>query len=138
METNVIVNMIKMGVGGALGVLAWVFGPMTVIYQVLLALVVIDYASGVLNAMAQKRLNSEVGFKGIARKLFIFFLVALASLIDRAFPQGNGILTTAVCGFYIANEGISILENAGMLGLPIPKVLKSALEQLRKKDEEEE
>ena len=129
-----IVNTIKI-MGGAVGMgLAWFFGKADTMFIALTAMVVTDYVTGIIAAGSNKRLNSSVGFKGIARKLFIFVLVGMGTLLDKLIPDANGIIRAAVCGFYIANEGLSILENAGKLDLPLPAILKNMLEQLNKDD----
>lgn len=96
----------------------------------LLVFVVVDYLTGVICAIADKKLSSEVGFKGICKKVLIFVMVGVAHIMD-IYLIGNGeVLRTAVIFFYCSNEGVSMLENAAHLGLPIPEKLKAALEQL--------
>ena len=104
----------------------------------LLALVlfaVADYITGVMCAVADKKLSSEVGFKGICRKVIIFMLVGVAHVIDVNVIATGSVLRTAVIFFYLSNEGVSLLENAGHLGLPIPGKLKIVLEQLHDRSE---
>ena len=104
----------------------------------LLALVlfaVADYITGVMCAVADKKLSSEVGFKGICRKVIIFMLVGIAHIIDVNLIATGSVLRTAVIFFYLSNEGVSLLENAGHLGLPIPEKLKIVLEQLHDRSE---
>ena len=104
----------------------------------LLALVlfaVADYITGVMCAVADKKLSSEVGFKGICRKVIIFMLVGIAHIIDVNVIATGSVLRTAVIFFYLSNEGVSLLENAGHLGLPIPEKLKIVLEQLNDRSE---
>ena len=104
----------------------------------LLALVlfaVADYITGVMCAVADKKLSSEVGFKGICRKVIIFMLVGVAHVIDVNVIATGSVLRTAVIFFYLSNEGVSLLENAGPLGLPIPEKLKIVLEQLHDRSE---
>lgn len=104
----------------------------------LLALVlfaVADYITGVMCAAADKKLSSEVGFKGICRKVIIFMLVGIAHIIDVNVIATGSVLRTAVIFFYLSNEGVSLLENAGHLGLPIPEKLKIVLEQLHDRSE---
>ena len=100
--------------------------------------VIIDYITGVMCAISDKRLSSAVGFKGICRKVLIFLLVGLANLIDIYVVKSGSVVRTAVIFFYISNEGVSLLENAGHLGLPIPEKLKAVLEQLHDRAEKEE
>lgn len=97
---------------------------------VLLVFVIIDYITGIMCAVSDKKLSSSIGFKGICRKVLIFMLVGMAHLLDRYVLKTGSVLRTAVIFFYISNEGISLLENAGHLGLPIPEKLKEVLEQL--------
>ena len=88
-------------------------------------------------AVADKKLSSEVGFKGICRKVLIFILVGIANILDVQVIGTGSILRTAVIFFYLSNEGVSLLENAGHLGLPIPEKLKLVLEQLHDRAEAE-
>ena len=104
----------------------------------LVAFVSIDYVTGVMCAVSDKDLSSRVGFKGICRKILIFALVGVANLIDVQVIQTGSILRTAVIFFYLSNEGVSLLENAAHLGLPIPKKLKAVLEQLHDKHNKED
>ena len=104
----------------------------------LVAFVSIDYVTCVMCAISDKDLSSRVGFKGICRKILIFALVGVANLIDVQVIQTGSILRTAVIFFYLSNEGVSFLENAAHLGLPIPKKLKEVLEQLHDKHNKEE
>lgn len=103
----------------------------------LIAFVCIDYITGVLCAIADRRLSSAVGFRGIAKKVLIFLLVGVAHIIDAAVIGAGSVLRTAVIFFYLSNEGVSLLENAAHLGLPIPKRLKLVLEQLHERSERE-
>lgn len=103
----------------------------------LLAFVVIDYITGMMCAIADRELSSEVGFKGICRKVLIFLLVGIANVLDVNVIGTGSVLRTAVIFFYISNEGVSLLENAAHLGLPVPDKMKAVLEQLHKKGEDE-
>jgi Phage-related holin (Lysis protein) len=94
---------------------------------------ILDYATGVTAAWEEKRLDSEVGRKGIITKIGMLVVVSMAALIDSSLLLPDPILRTLTIGFFIANEGLSILENAAILGVPIPTQLKDALEVLRKK-----
>ena len=110
--------------GGCIGLLAWFFGGLDGSIQVLLAFSVIDYFTGISASIVQKqKLSSEVGFKGIARKVTMFAFVGIAHIVDKYLLGDSIALRTAVCLFYIGNEGISILENAHNMNLPIPKFL---------------
>ena len=120
-------------VGGALG---WFFGGMDGLIYALLAFVIADYITGVMCAIADKNLSSEVGFKGICKKVLIFVMVGIGHIMD-TYLIGNGeVLRTAVIFFYCSNEGVSMLENAGHLGLPIPAKLQDILEQLHDRTED--
>ena len=115
------------------GLGAWIgyyLGGCDGLLYALIAFVTIDYLTGVMCAIADKKLSSNVGFKGICRKVLIFLLVGIANIIDVQVIGQVGILRTAVIFFYLSNEGVSLLENAGHLGLPIPEQLKTVLEQL--------
>lgn len=107
----------------------------------LLALVVfvaMDYITGVMCAVSDRKLSSEVGFKGICRKVLIFMLVGIANVLDVQIIGTGSVLRTAVIFFYLSNEGVSLLENAGHLGLPIPEKLKLVLAQLHDRAESDE
>ena len=124
----------------SLGCLAgFLFGELDGLVIALIALMCIDYVTGVIVGAVRHKLNSSTGFKGLAKKMLIMLIVAVANIIDTQVFQGeSSIVRSAVCFLYIGNEGLSILENAGKLGLPMPQKLKSVLEQLRDKDEKEE
>lgn len=120
-------------IGGYLGMFIGGFdGPIFT----LVVFVVIDYVTGVLCGLFDKKLSSEVGFKGICRKVIIFLLVGVAHMIDKYVIGSGEVLRTATIFFYLSNEGISILENSAHLGLPIPEKLKRALEQIHERTEE--
>lgn len=117
------------------GIIGFMFGKLDGLITALIVFVTIDYITGFICAWAEKKLSSEVGAKGIAKKVFIFFLVAVANVIDTQIFKEGATLRTAVIFYYLANEGLSIVENAARLGLPVPDKLKTALEQLT--DDEE-
>lgn len=119
--------------GGALGA---VFGGLDGFIMTLTIFVIVDYVTGVLVAITRQKLSSEIGFKGIAKKIAIFCLVAVASLIDANIIKEGNVVRMSVIFFYISNEGISILENVSRLGLPVPNKLKAVLEQLKEEEEE--
>ena len=104
----------------------------------LVAFVSIDYVTDVMCAVSDKKLSSRAGFKGICRKVLIFTLVGVANIIDIQIIHTGSVLRTAVIFFYLSNEGVSLLENAAHLGLPIPKKLKAVLEQLHDKHNKED
>lgn len=114
----------------------WFLGGDDGFLYVLIACAIIDYATGVINAIISKALSSEIGFKGICKKVMIFILVGVAHLIDLFILQEGTAIRTAVIFFYLANEGISILENSAKFGLPIPKKLKQILAQINKRSGE--
>lgn len=115
------------------GFLGWFLGGMDGFLYVLITFMAIDYITGVMCAIADKNLSSEVGFKGICRKVMILALVGIGNIID-IYVLGNGsVLRSAVIFFYLSNEGISLLENAAYIGLPIPEKLKDVLAQLHNK-----
>lgn len=111
----------------------FIFGGWDALITALLVLIVIDYITGVLAAGIQGKLSSSVGCKGIAKKVFILLLVALAVQIDNVYPTG-GAVRDLVIYFFLANEGLSILENAGNAGLPVPSKLTKAIEALSQKE----
>lgn len=112
------------------GVLGWFFGGADGFMFALMAFVAIDYVTGVMCAIADHSLSSEVGFKGICRKVLIFVLVGIGHILDTNVLGQGDVMRTAVIFFYLSNEGVSLLENAGHLGLPIPEKLKEILAQL--------
>ena len=113
-------------------------GPVNGLLIALIVFVITDYITGFASAIVRKELSSSVGFKGLARKVLIFLIVGIANVLDVYVLGANAVLRTAVILFYMANEGLSIIENAGEIGLPIPKKLKEVLAQLRKKSGEDE
>lgn len=120
------------GIGGWLG---WFLGGCDGLLYALLAFVVVDYITGVMCAIADHSLSSEIGFKGICRKVLIFLLIGIANILDVQVIGTGSVLRTAIVFFYISNEGISLLENAGHLGLPIPEKMKEVLTQLHNRSE---
>ncbi len=111
--------------------LGWFLGGYDGFLHALLLFVVIDYITGVMVAIVQKTLSSEVGFKGIFRKIMIFSMVGIAHVVDSRIIGNGSILRTATIFFYASNEGVSILENATLLDLPVPEKLKDVLAQLK-------
>jgi toxin secretion/phage lysis holin len=110
----------------------WLFGEWSVLLQILLAFVIFDYLSGLLASGVEGKLSSKVGFRGIAKKLMIFCLVAVGHLVDKAVGQGH-IIGDTVIFFYLGNELLSVLENAGRTGLPVPDQIKNAVQILKGK-----
>lgn len=119
------------------GMLSYLYGDMNGLLVALFVVIVLDYMTGLLKAGIKKELSSEVGFKGILKKMLILLVVALAHLIDNCVGSGETWRNIAIV-FYISNEGISILENAVACGLPVPKKLKEILEQLENDTEKKE
>ena len=129
------VQVVFAGIGGWLG---WFLGGCDGLLYTLLAFVVIDYVTGIMCAVVDKKLSSAVGFKGIFKKVLIFALVGIGHILDTHIIGSGSVMRTAIIFFYLSNEGVSLLENAAYLGLPIPQKLKSVLEQLHDRAEKEE
>jgi toxin secretion/phage lysis holin len=130
-----VVQLMFAAVGGGLG---WFFGELDGFFYALIAFVVIDYLTGVMCAIIDKTLSSNVGFKGIFRKVLIFVMVGIGHVIDTQLIGSGDALRTAVIFFYISNEGVSLLENASHIGLPVPEKLRAVLAQLHDRTEEKE
>ena len=126
------IQLVFTAVGGWLG---WFLGGCDGLLYALLIFVTLDYLTGVMCAVADHKLSSEVGFKGICRKVLIFALVGIGHVLDTQVIGTGSILRTAVIFFYFSNEGVSLVENAAHLGLPIPEKLKAVLEQLHDRAE---
>lgn len=121
------------------GLAGFLWGELDGLLLALIAFICLDYITGLIVGAVQHRLNSQVSFIGLAKKALILVIVAVAHIIDTQILGGSAsVFRSAACGLYIANEGLSILENAGKLGLPMPKKLRNVLEQLRDKSEKEE
>lgn len=125
-----IFNTIVAGVGG---VCTYIFGGWDTPLMVLVTFMLIDYVTGLISAAVQNKLNSKIGYKGIAKKALILIVLIVAVLLDRLLNKDTWVFRTLVCYFYVANEGISILENCGKCGVPLPQKLLDTLEQLKKK-----
>ena len=121
-------------IGGFVG---WFLGGCDGLLYALVAFIVIDYITGVMCAIVNHDLSSEIGFKGISRKVLVFLLVGIANIVDVQVIGTGSVLRAAVCFFYISNEGLSILENAAILGLPIPEQLKKVLKQIKNRGGDE-
>lgn len=128
----------KGGVAGIGALVSYFYGGWSLLLQVLLALVVIDYITGIIASGVESKLSSSIGLKGITKKVFIFVMVAVAHLVDAALGNSGSILMDATIFFYIANELLSIVENAGRVGLPVPGILKQAVEILKGKSQPKE
>ena len=136
MEHNIIlgVKAVFAAIGGIFGMF---WGEMDGVMLALLAFIVIDYITGLMVGVASNTLNSSVGFKGLAKKVFILLFVLIANILDTHIMGGSGVVRGVVIAFYLANEGISILENAGKLGVAYPDKLRDVLEQLKEDDKED-
>ncbi len=131
-------NVVQLAFAAIGGWLGWFLGGADGFLYALIAFVVIDYITGVMCAIVDKKLSSEVGFKGICKKVLIFMMVGIGNIIDVQVLGQAGVLRTAVIFFYLSNEGVSLMENAGHLGLPIPAKLKAVLEQLHDRSNKED
>ena len=129
------IQVIFAGIGGWLG---WFLGGCDGLLYALIIFIVVDYITGIMCGVADKNLSSEVGFKGICRKVLIFLMVGIAHILDVHIIGSGSVLRTAAIFFYISNEGVSILENSAHLGLPVPEKLKSVLEQLHDRSASDE
>jgi len=117
--------------------ITWLLGTWDTALLVLILFMVLDYGTGLLRAWINKEVSSDVGLMGIARKAVIFIVLIVAVMLDRLLNTGTWVFRTLVCYFYIANEGISLLENCAGLGLPIPEKIKDALAQLKDGEKKE-
>ena len=129
-------NFTQFAIAAMGGWLGYFLGGCDGLLLALVIFVAVDYVTGVMCAITDKTLSSEVGFKGICRKVLIFLLVGMAHILDARIIGSGSVLRTAVIFFYLSNEGVSILENAAHLGLPVPAQLKSILEQLHDRSEQ--
>lgn len=116
-------------------ILTYLFGGWSALLGILLTLVAIDYITGVASAWLNGQLSSEIGFRGIAKKIFTFVVVAVGHLVDTAIGTQDVVMYAAIY-FYIANEALSIIENVGRIGLPVPEVIKKGIAILQKKSEQ--
>ena len=128
-------QVIFVAIGGWLG---YFLGGCDGLLIALVVFVAVDYVTGVMCAISDKKLSSEVGFKGICRKVLIFLLVGIANIVDVQVIGTGSVLRTAVIFFYLSNEGVSLLENAAHLGLPVPEKMKDILAQLHDRAENTE
>lgn len=117
--------------------LTWLFGAWDLAVSVLITFMALDYGTGLAKGYIFKCLSSDIGLKGLTRKALIFVVLIVAVLLDRLTGTGQWVFRTAVCYFYIANEGLSLMENCTQLGLPLPPKLKDALIQLRQGQKKE-
>lgn len=131
-------NWIQVAISALGGFASWYLGGLDGLIYALIAFVVVDYATGVLRAVFEKKLSSRIGTHGIVKKITIFLLVGIAHMADVYFLNNSGAVRAAVICFYISNEGISLLENASAIGLPVPEKLNEILAQLHEKKKEDE
>ena len=128
-------NTIQLAFAAVGGFVGWFLGGCDGLLYTLLAFVVIDYITGVMCAIVDKTLSSVIGFKGICRKVLIFALVGIGHILDTHVIGSGSVMRTAILFFYISNEGVSLIENAVHIGLPVPQKLKDVLEQLHNRSE---
>ena len=129
---------IQMAVAAIGGWLGYFLGGMDGLMIALIIFMALDYITGLMCAVSDKKLSSAVGFKGICKKVLILFMVGIANIVDLHVIGSGSALRGAVICFYLSNEGLSLLENAAYIGLPIPDKLKEILEQLHDRKEKED
>ena len=129
--SGTIIEFMKAGLATVAGYIAWFLGGFDGILIALCVFALVDYLTGVIAAIIEKRLCSKIGFQGIAKKILMFFMVGIAAILDLYVLGGESPVREVVIAFYIANEGISVIENSARLGLPVPKKLIDVLEQLK-------
>lgn len=117
------------------GYIGWLLGGVDGFMYALITFVVIDYITGLMVAVLERKLSSEIGFRGIFKKVLVFVMVGIGNIVDVHLIRNGSAIRTAVIFFYISNEGISIIENSAKIGLPIPQKLKEVLKQLNKEDD---
>lgn len=125
-------------VAGISTICTWIFGGWDMALYILILFMVIDYITGVIKSYLTKELSSNIGFNGLVRKTTIFLVLFVAVGVDRILNNDNWIFRTLTCYFFVANEGISIIENVSVIGIPVPKKLMEALKQLKGEDENEQ
>jgi len=129
-------NIIKIIWGGIIAVLNYLFGGFDMVLDILLVLIAIDYVTGIISAIYNKNLSSAIGFNGLLKKVGILAIVAVGHMVSIGLNIAE--IRSLVIGFYIANEGISILENAGRMGIPLPNKLMDVLAQLKEGGENDD
>lgn len=132
MKWDKILDCTAAAVGAVVGFL---YGEVTGLFWAVIAFMAVDYITGVLVAVINKNLSSEIGFKGLVKKLLILVFVAMGHIMDTYVIGSGSALMSAVMLFFLANEGVSIIENAVGLGMPVPKKLRDVLEQLKQESE---
>jgi toxin secretion/phage lysis holin len=131
---NTILNYFKVIFAALGGMLGWLLGGFDSLIYALISFVTIDYITGVLLAIRSKKVSSKIGFKGISKKILIFLLVAVGNVIDKYIINSGSALRTMLILFYLSNEGISIIENTGKMGLPLPNKLKEVIKKIGEDD----
>ena len=126
------IQIISAAIGAYIG---WFLGGFDGLLYALVAFVVLDYITGLMVAVLEKKLSSSIGFKGIFKKVLIFIFVGIGHIIDFYILQNGSAVRTAVIFFYLSNEGLSIVENAAKIGLPVPESLKKVFIELKKEDD---
>lgn len=129
-----LMNAVQFTIAAIGGYVGYFLGGCDGFLYALLAFITLDYITGVMLAIVERKLSSEIGFKGIFKKVLILVMVAVGYILDSKIIGNGSAIRTAVIFFYISNEGISILENSSKLGLPIPEKLKAVLNQINKED----
>ena len=135
---STVIEMVKAGIATVGGYIAWFLGGFDGILIALCIFALVDYMTGVIAAAMEKRLCSKIGFQGVAKKVLMFLMVGISAVLDMYVLGGTSPVREVVIVFYIANEGISVIENSARLGLPIPKKLMAVLEQLKTQAEGDE
>ncbi len=130
MKDNTILTAIKTGLAAVVGVVSYLLGGFDPLIYALCAVIAADYITGIICAIINKELDSNVGFYGLLKKGAIFLVILLSAQLDKLTGSGSAMRTAAIL-FYIANEGLSILENLGNIGMPVPSVLKDLFERLK-------
>lgn len=129
-----IINNIQLIIATLGGYIGWFLGGFDGFMYALITFVVIDYITGLIVAVLERKLSSEIGFRGIFKKVLIFVMVGIGNIVDVHLIKNGSAIRTAVIFFYLSNEGISIIENSAKVGLPIPEKLKDVLKQLNKEE----
>ena len=133
-----VLETVTLGFGGIGGILGLLFGELDGSLYALVVFVIADYFTGVISAISNKKLSSDIGFEGISKKICIFVLVAIANIVDVNILNSGAAVRTAVIFFYLSNEGISVLENAVKLGLPVPEKLRNILLKMNEGDSDDD
>ena len=133
-----VLETVTLGFGSIGGILGLLFGELDGSLYALVVFVIADYFTGVISAINNKKLSSDLGFEGISKKICIFVLVAIANIVDVNILNSGAAVRTAVIFFYLSNEGISVLENAVKLGLPVPEKLRNVLLKMNEGDSDDD